>query len=167
MITYIVLTILAAAAVGIGVRKFLKTFQTFRGVRLLACPENRQPAAVSLGPWHAAVTGWFRAPALEVRECSRWPERAGCNQACVTEVRAAPAEHLLNQMLDEWCHDRPCVCCGTPIHRIHVGAHQPHLMDPERNIVEWKQVRPERLPEVLRSCGPVCETCLLAETHTW
>ncbi len=167
MITYVVFAILAAAAVAIGARLFFKTFFRFRGVRVLACPETRHPAAVAVSPWRAALTAWPGKPALEVRECSRWPEHAACDQACVEQIRAAPAEHLLNAMLVEWCHDRPCICCGTPIHRVHVSAHQPHIMDQQRKIVEWKQVDPENLPEVLSTCGPVCETCLLAETHTW
>jgi len=167
VVTYVVIAIVAAAAVLIGAWIFLKSYLRFRGVRLLACPENRKPAAVAVGPWHAAVTGWYGKPALAVRECSRWPERAGCDQACVAEIRAAPAEHLLNTMLAEWCHDQPCICCGTPIHRVHVGAHRPHLMSQERKIIGWKEVNPQDLPQVLNTCGPVCENCLLAETHTW
>ncbi len=167
MITYVVLAILAAAVLGIAVRRFVKSFVTFRGVRVLACPENRQPAAVALDGWRAAVTGAFGSPALRVRECSRWRNEARCARGCIADIQNAPAEHLLASMLTEWCHGLPCVCCGTPIQRLHVGAHRPHLMSAERKIIEWKEVQPEDLPDVLNSCGPVCENCLLAETHTW
>jgi hypothetical protein len=40
-------------------------------------------------------------------------------------------------------------------------------MNEERKIVEWRQVPPQDLPRILNSCAPVCENCLLAETHTW
>src|SRR5579883_3200835 len=89
MITYVVLAILAAAVLGIAVRRFVKSFVTFRGVRVLACPENRQPAAVALDGWRAAVTGAFGSPALRVRECSRWRNEARCARVCIADIQNA------------------------------------------------------------------------------
>lgn len=167
MITYVAIAILALVVVAVGLRRSLHAFRTYRGMRLLTCPENRQPAAVELRSWRAALTASFRAPVLQVGECSRWPERAGCDQACARDIQASPAGHLVNSMLAEWSHDRPCVCCGAPLSRVHIGPHQPHLMSPDRKIVEWKQIPPQNLLQTLDTCGPVCENCLLAETHTW
>lgn len=167
MITYVVLAILAATGLGIAFRRACKAFVTFRGMRLMACPETGQTAAIELQARRAALTALFKSPGLRVEVCSRWPERAGCDEACVREIEAAPASHRVPVMLAEWCHDRPCVCCGAPLTRVHVGEHVPHLMNTERKIVEWREVPPQELPQVLSSCAPVCENCLLAETHTW
>ena len=167
MITYVVVAILAVVVFGVACQKFRKTFLIYRGARLVPCPETRQPAAVQLEAWHAALTGIFRRPALRVRTCSRWPERTSCGQSCVQQILAAPSEHRLPAILEEWCHNRPCVCCGAPIACVHVGPHQPHLMSPDQRIIEWNQVPPQELPQVLSTCAPVCETCLTAETHSW
>lgn len=167
MITYVVIAILAAAVLGIAFRRFYKAFVMFRGTRVMACPETGQPVAIDLQAPRAALAALFGRPRLQVRECSRWPERAGCDEACVREIESAPADHRVPTMLAEWCHDHPCVCCGAPLTGVHVGAHEPHLMNAERKIVEWREVAPQDLPQVLSSCAPVCENCLLAETHTW
>ena len=167
MITYVVIAILAVALIGIALRRSYQVFVTYRGTRVMACPETGQPVAIDLQVRHAALEALFKRPGLRVQECSRWPERAGCEEACVREIEAAPADHRVPTMLAEWCQGRPCVCCGAPLTGVHVGAHEPHLMNAERRIVEWRQVPPQDLPQVLSSCAPVCETCLLAETHTW
>ena len=167
MITYVVVAILAAAVLGIGFRRSYKAFVTFRGKRVMACPETGEAVAIELQARQAALLALFQSPALRVQACSRWPERAGCDEACVRDIEAAPAEHRVPDMLIEWCHQRPCACCGAPLPRVHVGQHQPHLMNQDRKIVEWRQVPAQDLPQVLNTCEPVCETCLLAETHTW
>jgi len=167
MTTYVVVAILTVAVLGIVFRRAYKTFVTFRGMRVLTCPDSGQTAGVELKSCRASLTGLFGKPVLRVQECSRWPKRAGCDEGCIREVEAAPANHRVPVMLTEWCHEHACVCCGAPIRKVHVGPHEPHLMSPELRIIEWRQVPPQNLPQVLDTCGPVCENCLLAETHTW
>ena len=167
MITYVVIAILAVALVAIAFRRSYQAFATYRGTRVMACPETGQPVAIDLQARRAALAALFKRPDLRVQECSRWPERAGCDEACVHEIEAAPSAHRVPTILAEWCHSRPCVCCGAPLTGVHVGAHEPHLMNAGRKIVEWRQVPLQDLPLVLSTCAPVCETCLLAETHTW
>lgn len=58
----------------------------YSGGRLVSCPENQQPAAVCFDLLHAAATGIDGSPALRVAECTRWPERLGCNQACLADA---------------------------------------------------------------------------------
>lgn len=68
-------------------------YKRHSGGRLLACPENQQPAVVRIDARHAALTGVDGLPQLRLSECTRWPEQANCNRACLPEAaRAKPFE---------------------------------------------------------------------------
>jgi hypothetical protein len=54
--------------------------------RLVACPENQQAAAVSVNTRHAMATAIDGDPHLRLCDCTRWPERARCNQACLPQA---------------------------------------------------------------------------------
>lgn len=53
--------------------------------RRVQCPDNGQEALVKLSLPHAAKTA-FTGGAQEVTGCSRWPEKAGCDHACMAGV---------------------------------------------------------------------------------
>ena len=66
-------------------------YERYSGGRPVVCPENHQPAVVNVDLRHAAATVMDGAPALRLCDCSRWPERAQCNQACLSEaIHAEP-----------------------------------------------------------------------------
>ena len=66
-------------------------YKRYSGSRLVACPENQQPAAVSIDVRHAAATGMDGCPNLRLSDCARWPERSNCDQACLSRaVQAGP-----------------------------------------------------------------------------
>ena len=167
MVAYIVVGLLAAVAVGFFLRKGERNYRTFRGMRVVVCPENQENAAVELGAWHVAWTAVLGRPVARVRDCSRWPERHGCNQVCVREIEKTPKSTRVQAIVADWCRYNTCACCGTPLAKLHVGAHRPHLIDRELHILEWREIPPQNLPETLHTCEPVCEKCLVAETHTW
>ena len=55
----------------------LVAFDKYRDLRepnLLTCPETNSRVAVSFGAGHP-----------EISNCSRWPERRGCNQSCLRQ----------------------------------------------------------------------------------
>jgi hypothetical protein len=63
----------------------------YYGSRLVTCPEDHQTATVSIDARHAAATGIHGHPDLRLCDCSRWPERSGCDRACLPEaVEAEP-----------------------------------------------------------------------------
>lgn len=66
-------------------------YERYSGSRPVDCPENHQPAVVSFDVRHAADTAMDGAPQLRLCDCSRWPERSQCNQACLSQaVHAEP-----------------------------------------------------------------------------
>ena len=50
------------------------------------CPETSQPADIRIDGTRAARTRFHGHEELVVTSCSRWPERAACNQACTPQV---------------------------------------------------------------------------------
>jgi len=84
-------------------------YTRYSGWRRVTCPENRQPAAVSLDARRAAATGMHGHPDLRLCDCTRWPERANCGHPCLAEaVHAEP-----------WMPDAPRPAT-KPIHHLPV-----------------------------------------------
>lgn len=66
-------------------------YERYSGSRPVECPENQQYAVVHIDLKHAAATVIDGTPDLRLSECSRWPERAQCNQDCLSEaIHAEP-----------------------------------------------------------------------------
>jgi hypothetical protein len=61
-------------------------YERFSGGRLVECPENHKPAVVDIDVQHAAATVMDGSPDMRLRDCTRWPERARCNQACMPQA---------------------------------------------------------------------------------
>ncbi|MGA8086920.1 MAG: DUF1761 domain-containing protein [Terracidiphilus sp.] len=66
-------------------------YERYSGGRPVACPENQQPAVVSIDVRHAAVAVMDGRPNLRLSDCTRWPERSKCNQECLSQaIQAEP-----------------------------------------------------------------------------
>lgn len=79
-------------------------FRRYSGSRLVACPENHKPAAVSIDLSHAAATGLDGCPELRLGACTRWPEMSACDRACLPQARdeeayAPPQVKLRNKQI--------------------------------------------------------------------
>jgi hypothetical protein len=61
-------------------------YRAFSGARAVTCPETKQTVAVRFDALHAAVTGLQGKSDLRLADCTRWPERAGCDEACMAEA---------------------------------------------------------------------------------
>jgi hypothetical protein len=162
----ILIGLLALGLMGWSLWQVARTYLRFRGTRVVTCPETGQPAAVELATWHMAVTAAVKGATLRLRDCSRWRERAACDQACRRRIEAAPDECLVLTILSKWYQDKTCTCCGRPLGEIGQSMHRPCLMSPDMRIFEWKDIPAESIPGTLATHAPVCWTCLVAETHT-
>ncbi len=61
-------------------------YRRYSGSRQVTCPENQQPAVVSMDARHAAATGLHGLPDLRLCDCTRWPERSQCGQPCLPQA---------------------------------------------------------------------------------
>jgi hypothetical protein len=147
------------------IRPAVGAYVKFRGKRLITCPETRTPVGVEVDVKHAASTAAFsRRPELRLTSCSRWPERQDCEQECVQQVRMSPADCLIRTIFTGWYRGKKCVLCGRSFSEVHWFDHKPALLSPEGVTVEWREISPQRLPDVLVTHKPVCWDCHICET---
>jgi hypothetical protein len=57
-------------------------------VRQVQCPEMGNSAVVDLDAWYAVKMHALGNRELCVRNCSRWSEKRGCEQACLVQIAA-------------------------------------------------------------------------------
>lgn len=130
-----------------------------RGTRVVTCPETGMPAAVRVDGSRVLASTAIGEPDLRLKECSRWPERRACRQACLSQVESAPAECVVRTMLVDWYQGASCALCGRGIGEVHWVEHKPALLTPDRETVEWEDVTPETLERVLATHQRVCWSC--------
>ena len=136
-----------------------------QGKRVLSCPETGEAVGVDLDAGRAAASSLLGGrPALSLTDCTRWPERAGCDQACLRQIEGAPESCKLQTMLTEWYRGKKCSFCRKPFDEINWADHKPALLAPDLRTIEWKDVRPEMVDLVLSTHGAVCWNCHIAES---
>lgn len=162
------LVILALALVALTfVGWMLRAYTKQRGSRVITCPETLTPEGVKVDAGHAAVTGLMGHTELRLAECTRWPERAGCGQECLTQIRQAPHGCLVRNIVADWYRDKTCALCQRPVGDREWMEHEPALMDPRdqrRRTLALKDLPAEKLWIVLEKNVPVCWNCHVTET---
>ena len=144
--------------------RLLITWLRQRGARAIVCPENRLPAGVAVNAGHAALTGLLGAQQFRLSSCSRWPERAGCGQQCLSQIEASPEGCLVKKILVKWYEGKSCAFCGRHFAEIEWAGQKPALIRADRISVEWSRVPAEQLTETLETALPVCFACHMANT---
>ena len=142
----------------------IRAYFSFRGKRLVTCPENHKPEAVDVAVQEAALGAFLNEPTLRLNQCSRWPERQSCGQECLRQIEADPENCMVWNIVSKWYEDKSCVFCRKPIGALHHIDHTPALLAPNSLTKEWKQVPPEQLPETFVTHQPVCWTCHITES---
>ncbi len=165
VLTIIIAVLVLAAALFVfravpGVRAYFK----FRGKRLVTCPETHKPEAVNVAATEAGLGAFFNEPTLRLNECSRWPEREGCGQECLSQIEADPQNCLVWNVVSKWYEGKTCVFCHKPIGPLHHLDHAPALLGPDFRTTEWNGIRAEQLPEIFSTHQPVCWNCHVAES---
>jgi hypothetical protein len=153
-----------AVAAGVAAWRFIRACFLYRGRRVIQCPENSRPAGVRVDAAHAGLTAMGARPHLRLSACSRWPERAGCGQECLSQIEAAPADCLVDHILTEWYAGKACASCGRPFGKIDWSIQKPAVLPAGKVSVEWSEVPAERLAETLQTALPVCFACHTAQT---
>jgi hypothetical protein len=129
----------------------------YRGVRVITCPENLQPAAVR-------VDVPSLDPGLHLRSCSRWPEMAGCDEACVRQIETSPEACAVRSIVTSWYDGKACHFCAKPIGSIVWHERPPAVRLRSGATAEWKELAPEQLPVVFATAKAVCWACHVVET---
>ncbi|HEY2119346.1 MAG TPA: hypothetical protein VGH37_09200 [Candidatus Acidoferrum sp.] len=156
--------IIAAVGLSFGLAITVGSYLRYGGKRVVKCPETKQPAAVHINVAKAAREALFRSPNIRLDQCSRWPERAGCGQDCLAEIKADPDQCLVWNMVDSWYKGKSCAYCQKPFVEIHWHERHPALLGPDRSIMQWNEVPAENLPQIFQNYLPVCWNCYIAES---
>ena len=144
---------------------FVLALTRYRGVRLITCPESREPAAVRINALKAATgTAFLAEVSLQLKSCTRWPERADCGQWCLRQIEESPIGCRLQQIVADWYDGKRCAYCRHRIEPVVWHERPPALRSPEGASVEWKDVAPEQLPSIFETHEPVCWKCHNAES---
>jgi hypothetical protein len=101
---------------------------------------------------------------MRLSTCSRWPERAGCGQECLSQIAASPEDCLVRGILAKWYAGKDCASCGQPFGELEWTARKPALLTAGRVTLDWSQVQAESLHEVLDTALPLCFACHMAHT---
>lgn len=160
---YLLVGLVAVAAVYLLFMPLARLYMRFRGTRLVSCPETRKTAAVEVDAVRAALSTVGKHD-LELAQCSRWPENRGCGQECIAQIEAAPEDCLVRTILTKWYAERNCAICGRALGDIDWLSHQPALRSPTGETAEWSSLRPESIPELLATHEPICWNCHVAAT---
>jgi hypothetical protein len=161
---YLVVALVAAGLLFALLRRPVSEYFRMRGARVVACPENDQPAAVTVDARRAALTAAAGHEQLRLDSCSRWPDKAGCGQECLKQIEAQPTDCLVRTQVDRWYADKSCAICGKALGQVEWAAHAPALRAPDGRTLEWRDVKPETMFEVMGSHAAICWDCHVAET---
>ena len=161
---YLVGVLVLAAALYFLLRKPVREYFAMRGDRVITCPENEAPAAVRVDAAKAALSLGGGHERLRLEQCSRWPEHAGCGQECLRQIEAAPMDCLVRTQISRWYAAKSCALCGKALGTIDWTQHRPAIMAPDQHTLEWHEVAPETLPEVMATHAAICWDCHVAET---
>jgi hypothetical protein len=142
----------------------VRVYLTFRGNRLVSCPENHRPAAVRVAAGKAALETMVGDQQLRLSACSRWPERQDCPQECLAQIEEAPKACLVWTIINRWYQGQVCAYCRKPFGEIHWHDHPPALVNREHKTVQWNEIPAENLQDALGTHRPVCWSCHMAET---
>lgn len=134
--------------------RFFDEFRKYRGRRVITCPETNDGAAVSVDAVHAAFSGELR-----LSNCTRWPERAGCQQLCLSQIAESPESCLVRSIVTAWYAGKSCVSCGRPIETISWHEAPPAILKRDGTSCEWKDVPVQDLPRLFKSSYPLCWYC--------
>lgn len=63
------------------------TFSRLRRRRVVTCPETRGEAEIKLDAPGAAFWSAFGKRLLRVKNCTLWPRKQGCQEACLKDSR--------------------------------------------------------------------------------
>lgn len=138
-----------------GWSTIVNTWRNYRGVHVITCPENHDFAAVKVD---------LLKPDLKLKTCSRWPEKKGCDEACLAQISSSPGACRLRSIVTTWYEGKSCHFCAKPVEQIVWHERPPAVLLLSGETREWKDIRPEELPKVFATADPVCWACHIVET---
>ena len=143
--------------------RILRSYLRYKNRMVVTCPETDRTVGVDVDARHAAITCAVGRGSLRLTDCTRWPERQGCGQECLSQIEASPESCIIRKRLESWYEGKTCSCCERGIGVIRWHEHRPALVSPDYRLLQWEDVLAEEMSQVLATHKPVCGTCNFAE----
>jgi hypothetical protein len=68
----------------------VRAYRSWGGLRFVNCPETLEEVIVKMHATRALASALMGRNEVRLRSCSRWPEKQGCDQACLAQIAASP-----------------------------------------------------------------------------
>lgn len=159
----IALAVIAGALLIYRLQIAIRQYWKLWGTILVTCPETQKTEAVEIATGQAAASAAAGLQHVKLKICSRWPERKECDQDCLSQLESDPERHWVWNIAADWYAGKNCVFCRKPIGDLNHFDHRPALLDLEGKAVEWDEICPKDLPEMLSFCQPVCWNCCVVQ----
>jgi hypothetical protein len=131
--------------------------QYLKSARVVVCPETRQSAPVKVNVFERIMTFLRGCERLELKECSRWPERRDCGQECLLQVDSSP--ELLNRLLRRWYGSKECVLCHRALVEDDWRLGHYSALDAGGKFLTAAEIAVSELHMLMDTLRPVCWSC--------
>ncbi len=143
--------------VGLPLGFSAKSYFRSRGRRKAICPETRNPVEVTLDAKYAFQTALKGEEHSRLASCSRWPEKANCDQECIAQVYPTPEN--LERVLQKWYEGKACGICGRLLSPADWRRGRLALLNEKQKMFELRHMHLDELPTILDRMRPLCWTC--------
>jgi hypothetical protein len=127
--------------------------------RFVTCPETQQSAAVKIDIGYRIRTLLGGRERLQLKSCSRWPERQPCGQECLLQVDLNPA--ILEGVLRTWYAGKTCALCSRELQEQDWTLGRFSAVDESGRFWPGSELPLRKLPMDAEHYRPVCWPCHL------
>lgn len=96
----------------------VRMYRAFNEARVVTCPETAEAAVVRIHAARAIASKLAGRNELHLRSCSFWPEKRGCDQACVVQLREARERRAVALWRSQQRAESPAVSLPATARRV-------------------------------------------------
>ncbi len=122
----------------------------------VVCPESRDTARVETDTRHALLSFFQGHSEAHLKSCSRWPERTGCDEACIPQLEP---QLKVDDILAKWYDGKNCALCSMPLGRTDWLRGSAAALDGNDHFVPLRDMDWTKFPMLLEGYRPLCRKC--------
>ena len=154
----IVLFFLGAVLVtGLPVAVSLESYYANRGRKPAVCPDTGQPVEIEADDEYAFWSALRGQEHSRLKSCSRWPEKADCDQECLAQVNPSPEN--VDRLLTKWYAGKTCAICERELCASDWRRSRLALLNEQHKLFELRHMHLDELQSTLQHMRPLCWNC--------
>ncbi len=147
----------AILLVALPIGHSLQSYFRNRGRRTVTCPDNRAAVTVEVDNKFAFLTALRGEEHSRLQACSRWPEKAECDQECLAQVDPSPEN--IERLLQKWYQGKTCAICERALTPADWRRSRLALLNEKQKLFELHHMHLDELPSALDKMSPLCWNC--------